>query len=313
MIKRITAGLATIALAAGLGLAALPANAQSAMQNALCAAGDDGASTVDCGIETNTPTITEGDSVAVTVRGALDVTVGVALFANTGSGLERISGPVEVTVHDEVDGTSVSLPVPVLDGTHRGGSGYVVALADATDTPDPAFVRDLTIFSAHPSINGQPWGEGTEESPLSVPIVGGIPGDQFKLQASVDGTWVDFATVGGDVVNQGGSTHLSVTYPDATLGDHPVRLYNVSRDVASPADLTLTFGVEPEPEPTPTEEPTDEPTAEPTDEPTTEPTDEPTQAPTPVPTATSSATAAPVGGGLGAGGRPGLPSTGVLA
>ena len=70
MFRRITAGQASLAIVTGAALAVtLPAAAQTAMQDALCAVDDERSPTLTCSIETNTLRIEEGDALAVTVRG----------------------------------------------------------------------------------------------------------------------------------------------------------------------------------------------------------------------------------------------------
>lgn len=337
MLKRITASLASLALVTGLGLAtAVPAQAQTAMQNALCAADANGEPTVACGVDTNTLRIQEGDSLAVTVRGALDVTVAVALYAGTPSGIQQIGSPVEVTVQDDTAGTTVSLPVPVLgpdvlDGSLEGGNNFVVLLADATGAEEDLLGREVHVLSARAAINGQPSGSGTADDPFSIPLTGGITGDRYKAQALVDGSWIDFTTVDGDEILASGSTQLRVVSPEVEIGQYPVRLYNLTRDVAGiEGRYSLSFGVEPSPEPTPeptaSPSPSDSPSPTPTSTAQPAPSPAPTSTPSPTPTSTSTEatpqpTASPTSTPTEDDGdertptsrpRPGLPRTGVI-
>lgn len=298
MLKKFTAGVATAALAAGLAVAgAAPAHAIDLTPHGvtLCAPDESGTVTVTCTIEVAATSVTEGTTTDVVVHGVAGAEIAIALFANGPEGLVKVGDDVPVTVG--ADGsTTVQFPVPTMTGSFEGGGGFWVAVADTT--PDPVSVHGETIEvrSARPSLALDASGDGTADNPFVLDLAGGLTGDQIKVQALVDGEWVDFTTASGGTIGEDGTAELQVVSPEVTEGTYPVRFYNVTKGVAGAEDrYTLYFGVTPEADPTPTPSPSPSP--------------EPTVEPSPEASPTSSPTSSPSRPGSKP--RPGMPSTGV--
>lgn len=306
--KKISAGLASLALAAGFVAVATPAHADTDMIADLCQLNEQGEAAVNCSISGPSEAV-EGDTVDVEVRGQEGVTIEVALFAATLNDdgetvLVRFDDTV-VEVEVEEGGTTVEMALPEIrtqfGNSLEGGRDYFITVADQPLDSLEMFsnLRErVLLHSARPTLQGLATGSGTEEQPFSLDLIGGLPGDRIKVQAYLgeeDG-WVDFATVSNDELNEDGAINgLEVVSPEVEQGTYPVRFYNITRDVPGAENrYELRFGVAPEPTPSPTPTPTTTP------DPTATP--EPTVTPDPTPTAQ------PTGGA-----RPGLPSTGVNA
>lgn len=312
MIKKLTAGVAAAALAAGLAVAgATTAHAIDLTPHGitLCAPDESGTVTVTCTIEVADASVTEGTTTDVVVNGVAGAEIAIGLFANGPEGLVKVGDDVPVTVGED-GSVTVQFPVPTMTGSLEGGSGFWIAVADTPADPVSVHGDTVTVLSARPSLAYDAYGNGTTDSPFVLNLAGGLSGDEIKVQALVDGEWVDFTTVSGGTIDADGKTELHVVSPEVAEGTYPVRFFNTTKGVAGAEDqYTLYFGVTPEEDPTPTPSPS--PSPDPTDEPTEEPTEGPTEEPTASPTATP--TSGPTSGPSQPDGkaRPGMPRTGA--
>ncbi len=246
MKKKLCASLAAFALAGGMTLGGVTvANADDATpeMDKLCV---DANSNYFCDITLeSTSTVTEGETVVVSVIGNPEVTVELAIFGRTPAGFTLIGNKVPVTLNAEGEG-SAELTVPELVD-HVGGEEFVVATSDFVDAAtevEGTVYADFTVRSRNAALVGDPAGDGTADNPFVLKLGYGLQGDAFKVQALVNGTWMDFHNVGDNAaIGEDGTTELTVTSPEVADGEYEVRLFNVTKNVAGPVQALLYIGV----------------------------------------------------------------------
>ncbi|WP_296136541.1 hypothetical protein [uncultured Tessaracoccus sp.] len=253
MYKKLTGGLAALALAVGTSFAgAGVANAApSNMGTALCAIQDGKATVSPCSVTAKERTVNEGTTVQVTVNGAEGAEVSLALFAAEKDGnLTRISEtvPVPLTEGNGIGGAqaTVDFAVPELGKTRFGGDNYVIALSDLRNVEQLSaeFGSEVRIRSANASLtsHAEPlpsldeWRFNTSN---------GIEGHRFTMQVLVDGKWVKFPRIDAksSATNSDGQSVFYTHTPKIAKGKYEVRLYNLTTGTAGPAVGTLYLGV----------------------------------------------------------------------
>ena len=253
--KKIVSGAAAVAIAAGLSLAAIaPAQALSSdMADKLCAVDEGGKATVECKILADSYIVQEGAEANLTVKGAEGSEVSLAMFAITDKGLEKVSDDQSVTLPKEpaypgATGASEKLTfqVPALKD-HLGGK-FIITLAD---TPADAklareLAQEMTVRSANARISGHmaPVGDNPQ---WRFDTSDGIEGHEFKIQAKVDGKWIDFPAAKNDdahATNKDGYSRFYATSPKVKNGTYPARLWNITTDQPGPEQGTFYIGVE---------------------------------------------------------------------
>ena len=247
MKKKLFAGLAALALAGGMtlgGVTVANADDNAPEITKLC----EGAQS-DCSITLESAsTVIEGDQVSVKVKGNADVTVELAIFAYGPEGFTLIGDKVPVTLDAQGEG-SADLTVPKLVD-HIGGENFVVATSDfvdaATELEGTVYV-DLTVNSRNAALVSDATGNGSAENPFVLKLGYGIIDDEFKVQALVNGKWVDFQSADGKTaIGEDGTVSLKVISPDVAKGKYEVRLFNVTQNVGGPVQGTLYIGVTPD-------------------------------------------------------------------
>ncbi|WP_297747001.1 hypothetical protein [uncultured Tessaracoccus sp.] len=246
MKKKLFAGLAALALAGGMTLGGVTvANADDATpeMDKLCVDSD---SNYYCDITLESAsTVTEGESVVVSVIGNPEVTVELAIFGPTPASFTLIGNKVPVTLNAEGEG-SAELTVPELVD-HVGGEDFVVATSDFVDAAtelEGTVYADFTVHSRNAALVGDPTGDGTAGNPFVLNLGYGLEGDVFKAQALVNGKWMDFHNVGENAaIGEDGTTELTVTSPEIADGEYKVRFFNVTKNVAGPVQAVLYIGV----------------------------------------------------------------------
>ncbi|WP_297743098.1 hypothetical protein [uncultured Tessaracoccus sp.] len=255
MLKKIVSGAAAVAIAAGLSVAAItPAHAlTSDMANKLCAVNEAGKATIDCKIVAADYTVQEGAKVELTVKGAVGSDVSFAMFVATDKGLEKVSDDQAVTLPAEPaypGATDVSqkmvFQVPALKD-HFGGK-FVITLAD---TPADAklvqqLTQQVTVRSANARISGHlaPMGNNPQ---WRFDTSDGIKGHEFKIQANVDGKWIDFPAAkndGAHATDDDGYSRFYALSPKVKNGTYPARLFNITTGKPGPEQGTFYIGVE---------------------------------------------------------------------
>lgn len=247
MKKKLFAGIAALALAGGMtlgGLTVAHADDTAPELTKLCAGAD-----IECSITLESAsTVNEGDQVSVKVKGNADVTVELAIFAYGPEGFTLIGDKVPVTLDAQGEG-SADLTVPKLVD-HIGGDNFVVSTSDFAQTVDndvQTVGNQLAVNSRNAALVSDAIGNGSAENPFVLKLGYGVIGDKFKVQAHVNGKWVDFKNVGESVaVGEDGTTELKVISPDVAEGKYEVRFYNVTEDVPGPVQGTLYIGVSPD-------------------------------------------------------------------
>lgn len=253
--KKIVSGAAAVAIAAGLSVAAIaPAQAlTSDMADKLCAVDEGGKVTVECKILADSYIVQEGAEANLTVKGAEGSEVSLAMFAITDKGLEKVSDDQSVTLPAEpaypgATGASEKLTfkVPTLKN-HLGGK-FIITLAD---TPADAklaqeLAQEITVRSVNARISGHmaPVGDNTQ---WRFDTSDGIEGHEFKIQAKVDGKWIDFPTAkndGAHATDKDGYSRFYATSPKVKNGTYPARLFNITTGQPGPEQGTFYIGVE---------------------------------------------------------------------
>lgn len=253
--KKIVSGAAAVAIAAGLSVAAIaPAHAlTSEMADKLCAVDEGGKATAECSIFAADYVVEEGNEVELTVKGAVSSEVSIAMFAMTDKGLEKVSDDQSVTLPAEpaypgATGSSQKLTfqVPTLKD-HLGGQ-YVVTLAD---TPADAklaqeIAQKVVVRSANAAISGHMAPAGDDQQ-WRFDTSDGIKGHEFKIQAKVDGKWIDFPTAKNDrahATNEEGFSRFYAISPKVKKGTYAARLFNITTGKPGPEQGTFYIGVE---------------------------------------------------------------------
>ncbi|MDU7360608.1 MAG: hypothetical protein E7L00_05315 [Propionibacteriaceae bacterium] len=253
--KKIVSGAAAVAIAAGLSIAAIaPAQAlTSDMADKLCAVDEGGKVTVECKILAANYIVQEGTEVEMTVKGALGSEVSLAMFAVSDKGLEKVSGDQSVTLpadpaYPGATGASAKLAFQVPTLKDQLGGQFIITLAD---TPADAklaeeLAQKMTVRSANARISAHLAPTG-DDSQWRFDTSDGIKGHEFKIQAKVDGKWIDFPTVKNDrshATNDGGFSRFFATSPKVKNGTYAARLFNITTGQPGPEQGTFYIGVE---------------------------------------------------------------------
>lgn len=248
MRKSVIAAVATVAVAAPLGLFATAAQAAPTptLKEFCTRTATQPQCSVSVPIGTLNEGVTEGTAVKAQLTGAAGKSFDFAVFrvdrdaSGRPTGLTRLTQPVKTTIERNGYG-SVTIPIPVLKAPFTGlDDGYVVALAD-TRSPDQVLGTatgkvDVFDINSHRAMwagqfnkprNGRFWQPGES---IAYQVKAGIPGDTYVVEMQRGKDWVnvmDGRTPNNGVITQRGKSALLFFEPkDWAPGKYPTRVRN---------------------------------------------------------------------------------------